>query len=98
MKLQVYTVHFDATPELLDFLQRKVDKLETFYDQIISGEAYLRHGADTTQTYVAEIKLYIPGNSLFAKEEATSFEEAIDQSTNALRRQLKKHKEKLTAR
>jgi putative sigma-54 modulation protein len=39
-----------------------------------------------------EIKLNIPGNQLFAKEEAKSFEEATDQATEALRRQLRKLK------
>ena len=32
MKLQVHSIHFDADQKLIDFIQKKVDKLETFYD------------------------------------------------------------------
>ena len=42
MKLQMHSIHFDADVKLLDFIQKKVDKLETFYDRIIDGEVFLR--------------------------------------------------------
>jgi putative sigma-54 modulation protein len=44
-----------------------------------------------------EVKLNIPGNQLFAKEKSDSFEAAIDSATEALRRQIKKIKEKQMA-
>jgi len=44
---------------------------------------------------VAEIKLSVPGNDIFAKKQCKTFEEATDLAVEALRRQLKKHKEKL---
>ncbi len=43
---------------------------------------------------IAEIKLLVPGNDLFAKRQCKTFEEATDQAVEALRRQLKKKKEK----
>ncbi|MEM8969822.1 MAG: HPF/RaiA family ribosome-associated protein, partial [Bacteroidota bacterium] len=43
---------------------------------------------------IVEIKLNIPGNQLFAKEQSESFEAATDQAVDALRRQLRKYKEK----
>jgi len=39
--------------------------------------------------------LKIPGNDLFAKKQSDSFEESTDIAVEALRRQLKKHKEKI---
>ena len=100
MKLQMHTVRFDADPQLLDFVQKKVDKLDTFHDGIISGEVYLREERDSDQkeNKIAEIKIYIPNQTLFAKHHAHSFEEATDQTVEALRRQLKKHKEKQSVR
>lgn len=98
MKLQTQTVHVDPAPELIDFIQRKVDKLETFYDRIINGEVFLKmENGEAIENKIVEIKLNIPGNQLFAKEQAESFEAAADAAVNALRRQLKKHKDKLAS-
>jgi putative sigma-54 modulation protein len=91
----MHSVHFDADQKLIDFIQRKVDKLETFYDRIIEGEVYLRLiNDDSNENKVVEIKLYLPGTSLFAKEQAKSFEAATDMTVEALRRQIKKTKQK----
>lgn len=94
MKLQMHSIHFDADQKLIHFIQKKVDKLETFYDRVIDGEVFLRLNNSTIENKTVEIKLNIPGNQLFAKEEAKSFEEAVDVATEALRRQLKKYKVK----
>ena len=37
MKIRVQSIHFTADIKLLDFIQRKADKLDQFYDQIIGG-------------------------------------------------------------
>ena len=42
MKLQVQSIHFDADQKLIDFIQKKIDKLETFYDRMVDGEVFLR--------------------------------------------------------
>ncbi|MDQ3393729.1 MAG: ribosome-associated translation inhibitor RaiA [Bacteroidota bacterium] len=95
MKLQMHSVHFDADQKLIDFIQKKADKLETFYDRILEGEVYLRIiNDDSNENKVVEIKLYLPGTSLFAKEQAKSFEAATDMTVEALRRQIKKTKQK----
>ncbi|MCG8386646.1 MAG: ribosome-associated translation inhibitor RaiA [Cytophagales bacterium] len=98
MKLQMHSIHFDADRKLLDFIQKKVDKLETFYDRMVDGEVFLRLNSDTIENKTVEIKLNMPGNQLFAKEEAKSFEEATDLATEALRRQIKKFKLKKNGR
>ncbi len=95
MKLQMHAIHFDADPKLLDFIQKKVDKLETFYDRMVDGEVFLRVNNEGIENKTIEIKLNLPGNQIFAKEEAKSFEEATDLATEALRRQILKYKDKL---
>lgn len=98
MKLQMHSIHFDADQKLVDFIQKKADKLDTFYDRIIDGEVFMRlEKDDERENKLLEIKLNIPGNQLFAKKESKSFEAAADEAVEALRRQLKKHKEKLIA-
>ncbi|MEQ8244660.1 ribosome-associated translation inhibitor RaiA [Fulvivirga sp.] len=92
MKLQIHSIHFDADQKLIAFIQKKADKLETFYDRIVDGEVFLRLNNSGIENKTVEIKLNVPGNQLFAKEQATSFEEATDLATEALRRQLRKAK------
>lgn len=96
VNLKITSVHFDADKKLLEFIHEKVDKLGQFYDKIIDGDVILKIDNNSTgENKVAEIKLSVPGNDIFAKKQCKSFEEATDLAVEALRRQLKKHKEKL---
>lgn len=98
MKLQMHSIRFDADQKLIDFIQKKVDKLETFYDRVIDGEVYLKlDKTDTNENKIVEIKLNVPGSQLFAKGQNTSFEAATDLAVEALRRQILKVKEKQIA-
>ena len=98
MKLQMHSIHFDADIKLVDFIQKKADKLETVYDRIIDGEVFMRLDKDDNrQNKIIEIKLNIPGEQLFARTKSKSFEAATDEAVEALRRQLKKFKEKHVA-
>jgi len=95
MKITVQSIHFTADKKLLDFIQKKVDKLEIFYDHIISGEVYLKlENVEDEANKIAEIKLLLPGNQIFAKEKCKSFEEATDLAVESLRKQIEKHKTK----
>lgn len=95
MKIKIHSIRFDADRELLGFINSKVDKLTSFNDNIINSEVFLRiNKSKNTSNKVAEIKINIPGKDLFAKKQCKSFEEAADAAVEALRKQLKKHKEK----
>ena len=95
MRVQIQSIHFDADVKLTDFIENRIKKLETFYDKIVDSEVYLKVDKNSTnENKVVEIKMGIPGKSLFAKEQKASFEAATDDAVEALRRQLKKHKEK----
>lgn len=96
MKLQMHSIHFDADRKLIDFIQRKADKLDTFYDQIIDGEVFMRIDKnDSKANKIIEIKMNVPGKQFFAKNQADSFEAATDEAVEGLRRQIKKYKEKV---
>jgi putative sigma-54 modulation protein len=96
MTVKIQSVHFDADKKLLEFIQERVDKLTLYYDGIINSEVILKiDKAEGTDNKIAEIKLHIAGNDLFAKKQCKSFEEAIDTSIDALKSQVKKHKEKI---
>jgi putative sigma-54 modulation protein len=96
MKLNIQSIHFDADKKLLDYIDKKATKLETFHDRIIDGEVFLKIDKDQHQeNKIIEIKINIPGHSFFAKEKSKTFEAAADEAVEALKSQIKKHKEKL---
>ena len=95
MRIGVQSIHFSADSKLLDFIQKKANKLDQFFDQIISGEVYLKlENVEDEANKISEIKLIVPGGTLFAKEQCKSFEEATDLAIESLRKQITKHKEK----
>ena len=95
MKIRVQSIHFTAGARLLQFVQKKVSKLEQFYDRIIGAEVYMKlENTEDEANKIIEIKLIIPGNDLFAKEQCRSFEEAADKAVESLRRQTVRHKGK----
>jgi putative sigma-54 modulation protein len=95
MKITVQSIRFNADKKLLDFIQKKVDKLDTFYDHIITGEVYLKlENVEHEANKITEIKLLLPGNQIFAKEQCKTFEEGTDLAVECLRKQIEKHKQK----
>ena len=85
--------------ELEDFIESKVNKLIKNHNDVIGAEIILKlENTPDLENKVAEIKIEIPGNDLFAKKQSNSFESSTDTAVEALRRQLKKHKEKLRGR
>jgi putative sigma-54 modulation protein len=96
MRVKINSVHFKTDKKLDDFISEKLDKLISLHDGIIGSEVTLKVGnTDEPANKIAEIKLQVPGNDLFARKQSKSFEEAADTAVEALRRQLTKHKEKL---
>lgn len=97
MRLQIHAIHFDADPKLPEFIQKKLEKLETFYDRITSGEVFLRldkSESSKIKDKIVEVKLHVPNVELFVKEKGKSFEEATDLALEALKIQVKKYKSK----
>ncbi|HQQ95373.1 MAG TPA: ribosome-associated translation inhibitor RaiA [Bacteroidia bacterium] len=95
MTINIQSVHFTADKKLLGFVNEKVEKLNTFYDGIINSEVTLRlDKSSTSDNKISEIKLLCRGYEFFAKRQCGTFEEATDQACEALRKQIKKHKDK----
>jgi putative sigma-54 modulation protein len=95
MVIQTQSLHFDADTKLLSFVDRKVGKLDTFFDRILHADVVLRlEKTGQVQDKIAEIKLNLPGTVLMAKQTCKSFEEAVGLASESLRRQLVRHKGK----
>lgn len=96
MNVRTQSVNFNAEPKLIEFVDEKLNKLDQFYDQIVDAEVFLKveNVADGINK-LAEVRINIPGNDLIAKKQCKTFEEAIDQCVDVLKRQLNKRKERV---
>lgn len=93
MQVQIHSIHFDADRRLISFIEQRVEKLNTFHDQILSCEVFLRiEKSDDRENKRTEIKIHVPGADFFAKRKGGSFESAMDETVEAIRRQIRKHR------
>ncbi len=96
MKVSISSLHFKADAKLEDFIREKVTKVSGLFDGVIGSEVTLKlDTSSTNENKIAEIRIQIPGNDLFAKKQAKTFEEAVDNAVDALKKQIKKRKEKV---
>ncbi|MCU0429135.1 MAG: ribosome-associated translation inhibitor RaiA [Cytophagaceae bacterium] len=99
MKIQIQSIHFDADRKLLAFIEKKLDKLETFYDKILGAEVFLSlQNDDEKGNKIVKVNVKLPGTEVFVQEQSNTFEQAIDNGYEILKRQLSKHKEKTQSR
>lgn len=98
MKVNTQSVNFNADRKLIDFIQKRMDKLEQFYDKVIKSDVFLKvENTSEKQNKIVEIKVSVPGDSFIVKKQCKTFEEGADTAAASLERQLKKRKEKLKA-
>ncbi|MCF8297291.1 MAG: ribosome-associated translation inhibitor RaiA [Saprospiraceae bacterium] len=96
MNIQINSVKFKVDKKLKAFIEEKVEKLSSLYDGVFKSEITLRiENNDNLENKFAEIRLHIPGYDLFAKKQCKTFEESVDTASEALRKQLIKHKQKI---
>ena len=96
MQVNTQTVNFNADGELMRFLQNRVNKLEQYYDKVISSDVYLKvQKTSGKENKIVEIKVNVPKDNFMVKKQCKSFEEAIDSACSSLERKLIKRKEKL---
>jgi len=96
MKITISSLHFKADVKLENFVREKVTKVSNLFDGVIGSDVTLKlDQSSTNENKIAEIRIQIPGNDLFAKKNAKSFEEAVDNAVDALRKQITRHKQKV---
>ena len=99
MNVNIQAVHFDADGKLIDYVKRKLQKLETFNGRIIEVKVFLKldNIAHAIKDKIAEIRVHIPRHNFFVKSSSKSFEQSFDDAMNSLVNQLKKDKERKAA-
>lgn len=99
MKTDIQTVGFEANQDLIDFVNDRIKHLGKYEDQITGVDVYLKSvNNDHDETKVAEMKLFLPGPTLYADSQSESFRESIMETVDKLKRQMKKRKEQLYAK
>ncbi|WP_340065314.1 ribosome hibernation-promoting factor, HPF/YfiA family [Ascidiimonas aurantiaca] len=98
MKVNTQSVNFTVDQKLVNFIQKRMDKLDTFYDRVIHSDVYLKlENTSKKENKLVEIKVHVPGDEFIVKKQCKTFEEGIDMATDSLGRVLLKRKEKLRA-
>ena len=96
MKVNTQSVNFSADKKLIDFIQRRMDKLDIFYDKVIKSDVFLKvENTSDKENKIFEARVSVPGDSFIVKKQCKTFEEGTDMAVASLERQLKKRKEKL---
>jgi putative sigma-54 modulation protein len=96
MKVNVHAVNFTVDKKLVDFVQERMDKLEKYYDKVVSSDVFMKvEKTSEKENKIVEIKINVPGDDFLVKKQCKSFEEAVEQASESLERLLVKRKEKL---
>lgn len=94
MKVNIQAVGFTVDHKLVDFIEKKLQKVAHYYEKIISADVYLRlENTSSKENKITEIRLNVPGDSLVVKKHSKTFEQCIDESLLPLERMVLKHKE-----
>lgn len=96
METNIKAVHFDIADKLVDFINKKVEKISRRNEAVSKVDVVLTLiKPETAMNKEASVKLTIPGHGeIFASKTADTFEEAFDLAVDALKPQLEKIKDK----
>ncbi len=96
MKITIQSPHFTADKKLLDFIDRKLNKLGQYYDRILEIGVILKlENTGQVKDKIAEVKMSVPGHLLLATAQNKTFEAAIDEVVDVAKRRLIKHKDRI---
>ena len=99
MIVHVQALHFDADKKLVDYVTKRVEKLNQFHDRIIKVDVILKldNVVHTIKDKIAEIRVHVPKADFFTKSTSKSFEASFDDALDSLVSQIKRKKEKMAA-
>src|ERR1700743_1545217 len=99
MNVNIQTVHFNADGKLVEYVTKKMSKLNTFHDRIIKVDVYLKldNVVHAIKDKIAEIRVQVPRHQFFVKATSKSFEASFDSAMESLVNQIKRKKDKQAA-
>lgn len=95
MKVYTEAVQFKADEKLISFIDRKLSKMDHFFDRIINARVVLKlENSGQVRDKIAEVRLNVPGEVLIAKSTSRTFESSVDGAVASLKRQIIKYKDR----
>ena len=95
MDIKIQSLKFDATKQLIEFIEKKLSRLERFAENPTGCDVVLRLEKDDEKgNKVALVTLHVPGGDILTEQKARTFEEAIDEALDVVKRQIEKRKDK----
>ena len=95
MNTQIQSIKFNADHKLISFIEHKLAKIDRFNDSNIGSEVILRLDKDHENgNKVVVMKVIVPGDELVAERRSHTFEEAVDDCVEAIKKQIEKYKAK----
>ncbi|OGX87150.1 hypothetical protein BEN47_11775 [Hymenobacter lapidarius] len=89
IKMDLQTVGFSETPELLSQVESELRRVMRFRSDIVAADIYLREeGSNPTDNKTVRWRLGIPGNDLFAEGTGSSWAAGLRDASDKLRRQF----------
>tara|TARA_R100000935_G_C2827405_1_gene163108 strand:+ start:754 stop:1053 length:300 start_codon:yes stop_codon:yes gene_type:complete len=98
MTINIQYVKMPFSESMTEFVINKLNKLGDRYHWIVTAKVFFKRENDPSGNgKVCEIKLSMPGSTIFASSSEQNFELATKESTLEIERQLKKRKAVLKA-
>ncbi|MXN91828.1 ribosome-associated translation inhibitor RaiA [Flavobacterium sp. Sd200] len=98
MKVNVHAVNFNVDTKLVGFVQLRLDKLEKYYDRVVSSDVFFKlDNTSGKENKIAEVKVTVPGDEFIVKKQCKTFEEAVELAADSMERLLMKRKQKIRA-
>ncbi|MGB0773956.1 MAG: ribosome hibernation-promoting factor, HPF/YfiA family [Flavobacteriaceae bacterium] len=95
MKINIQTVHFSMNSNLQKYIEKRLSKLNLYYNRIVSVDLYLNLDNHNDQTNKSvELRVNIPGDDVVVGKKSESFEKSLDMAASSAERMLKRRKEK----
>ena len=93
MEIRIQSLKFDADQKLIDYVEKKVAKIEKFADNITSAEVVLSL-LEKPENKAAKLQVAVPGETLVVERTAKTFEEAVTEAADIMKERLVRNKEK----
>ncbi|MBQ7750504.1 MAG: ribosome-associated translation inhibitor RaiA [Bacteroidales bacterium] len=93
MEIRIKSLKFDADAKLIAYVEKKVSKLEKFFDGLETVDVVLSLLSEPDNKNV-KLQAHIPGDELVIERSARTFEEAVTEAVDLMKEKVVRAKEK----
>ena len=95
MMIEFQSVNYQADAKLIEFTNKRLQKLEKFFDRIVAIKVFTKvTNVSNRINKEVEVSISVPGDNFMVKKTCKNFEEAVDTCASSAERLLMKFKER----